>query len=700
MTLDEKIGQLTQIGPHFFLHDLNHELTGPVTELGISEEKIYLTGSILGIGNAREMKKIQEKYLAKSRHKIPLLFMADVVHGYETIFPVPLALSTSWDEDILFDSARVAAIEAQTAGINVTFAPMSDLSRDPRWGRVVEGFGEDPLLNEKFTQAMVRGFQNGDISQEGNLASCVKHFAAYGAAEAGRDYNTVDMSKRILHQHYLPGYKAGVDAGAKLMMTAFNVFDGVPATTNSYLLKDVLRNSWQFKGVVISDYASLKETIKHGTSENGYDAAVQGIQAGLDIEMATALYMQNLRKAVEAGDVDVQLIDEAVLRVLMLKKELGLFENPYKGMDLEKEKTLVLSDNHKMRAKKAADASIVLLKNENSILPLKNQKIALIGPYATSQAMMGPWSWHGKPENSRSIQSVLEEKAKVVYTNSAKNSQEIHAADYDKIKTADVIVLALGEAANHSGEAHSRSVIDLPKNQKSLIETFQKLGKPIVLILFNGRPLKLTDVEPQVDAIIEAFFPGTMAAESIVDILMGRVNPSAKLTMSFPRNEGQIPIYYNHLNTGRPFADAKDAYTSHYLDVENEPLYPFGYGLSYAQFNYQNLKLSKNHLKPNEIIVVSVDIKNDSDVAGFEIVQFYIRDHVAKVSRPVKELKQYQKIWFNPKEEKKVTFDVTINDLTYISNALETVYDTGRFSVFVGTNSISCLEAQFQLEKE
>lgn len=691
LTIEEKIGQMTMISPHFFLKDTKTEIAGPVAILGIGEKEIFETGSVLGIGDATEMIAVQKKYLEKSRHQIPLIFMADVIHGYETIFPVPLGLAASWNDELIELSARISAIEASTAGIHVTFAPMADLVRDPRWGRVVESYGEDSYLNGRFAALQVKGFQGKNIKKDGNIASCVKHFAAYGAAEAGKDYNTVDMSRLRLHQFYMSGYQKAIHAGAKMVMTSFNVFEGIPATANKYLLTDVLRKQWKFKGVTISDYASLRETITHGTSRDEYHATVNGITAGLDIEMATALYIKYVKEALEKGDITLKSIDDAVLRILKLKQACGLFDNPYKGASLQKEKQLVRHKKHLEASLKVAEESIVLLKNDQNIFPINKGKIALIGRYAQSGETNGPWSWHGSKHQNATLYDELSKVLNIHYVNDGTS------IDFDQVSLCDYVIIAAGEDKNQSGEAHSRSSIKLPDHQEEMIvDIHLKTGRPIGLVLFNGRPLNLTGVIDFVDGLIEAFFPGSMGAKALANIITGKVNPSGKLTMSFPRSVGQIPVYYNYLNTGRPLIKP-DQYKSYFLDLESTPLYPFGYGLSYSHFEYANLALSTNKLKGDEKLLVTVDVTNTSEVAGKEVVQLYIRDYVAQVSRPVLELIDFQKIQFLPNETKTVSFEITKDQLKYIGPKLNEVIDQGKIGVFVGGSSDKLISADFEL---
>jgi beta-glucosidase len=696
LSISEKIGQLMQLAPFLYIQDLKNEVAGHVEALHLNEAKIFASGSVLGIGSASEMIEVQKKYLAKSRHKIPLVFMADIIHGYKTIFPVPLALAASFNPELAKIVARVSALEASTSGIHVTFSPMADLTRDPRWGRTVESFGEDPYLVGRMAAAMVEGYQHDGIDKLGNIASCVKHFAAYGASEGGRDYNTVDLSRLALHSNYLNGYKQAIEANARLVMTAFNVVEGIPSTVNTYLLRTVLRDLWHFTGVTISDYDSLKQIMAHGVASNMKEAAYLGITAGLDIEMASTAYTNHLEALIQEGKVDIRLVDEAVLRILELKNDLGLFDNPYKGADLEKAETIVLSEEFMEESLKVAHESMVLLQNKG-VLPLKPQaKIALIGPYAQSRKTVGPWSWHGR----RDLHATLEEVffGQVVFCKDAVNMEDYDLYDIERIKTADVVILCLGEDERLSGEAHSRSSIDLPHNQANLLKMVKALDKPSVVVIFSGRPLILEGLLDS-DAILECFFLGSKSAQAIKDVLDGTVNPSGKLPISFPRNVGQIPVYYNHLNTGRPYLGPGDhnEYVSRYLDVENTPLFPFGFGLSYSKFDYQNLSLSEVSVTPNGSIDVSIDIHNDSDRSGMETVQLYIRDHYARVSRPVKELKQFQKLTIGAHATKSVTFHLTLKDWEYTLADGSVVYDSGTFSVMVGPSSDTVLKADFTL---
>ena len=539
LTLKEKIGQLTQLAPFLLMRDIHVEIAGYVRHLNLDEEKIFSIGSILGIGSAQDMIQVQTKYLEKSRHKIPLLFMSDIIHGYKTIFPVPLAMSTSFRPELATLAARISAKEAATAGIHVTFSPMADVSRDPRWGRVVEGFGEDALLTGDFAAAMVKGYQGDDLKKEDSIASCVKHFAGYGASEGGRDYNHVDVSRISLFQNYLPAYKKAIDAGARMIMTPFNTLGYVPCTTNKFLLRDVLRTLWRFDGVTISDYDSLQQTIAHGFSEDQKEAAKEGIFAGLDIEMASTCYLSHVEELIAKGEITLDLIDEAVLRILELKRDVGLFENPFKGANAALEEQLVYSKEHMEATLRVAHESMVLLNN-NGILPLKkNVKIALIGPYSESRSTVGPWSWHGRRDYHPTLAEALKDQS--IYVNSKESMDLYSDEEINELKQADVILCAIGEKERESGEAHSKTDLTIPRNQSSLVQLAKSLQKPCVVLLHHGRPLLLESIQ-EADAILDVFFLGSSHAEAVKDVLLGHVNPSGKLTMSYPRHGGQIPV--------------------------------------------------------------------------------------------------------------------------------------------------------------
>lgn len=707
MTLQEKIAQLIQLATPFYEGAINGgQITGPMAELGINKENVINSGSVLGASGAAEVRNIQNVHLKDNRLGIPLLMMADIVHGFKTIFPVPLAIGCSWDLEAAEKSAEIAAKEASVSGVHVTFAPMVDLVRDPRWGRVMESTGEDPYLNSEFARAFVRGFQGKDLTNETDrVAACVKHFAAYGAAEGGRDYNTVDMSERQLRESYLPAYKAALEEGCEMVMTAFNTVDGIPATGNKRLLRTLLREEMGFNGVLISDWGAVKEQIPHGIARDEKDAAENAIKAGVDIEMMTSCYAHHLESLVNDGKVEMSTIDEAVTRILELKEKLGLFENPYRGADTEREKEVVLSQSHREAAYELAVKSSVLLKNDG-ILPLnKGSKVALIGPFAESGDILGPWSWAGSKEEAFNLHAGM--SAKLISSNLLKakgcnvetGSDELLDEAFSKGKEADVIVLALGEDSEMSGEAGCRADIRLPHIQLELLTKMKELGKPVVVVLFNGRPLDLTGIEGQADAILEAWYPGTEGGRAVADLLFGDRNPTGKLTMSFPYTVGQVPVYYNHFNTGRP-KDAPDAqvrYVSQYLDIPNEPLYPFGYGLSYTEYEYSAPKLSSAVMTPDQPVTLSVSVMNTGKISGEEVVQLYIRDMVGEVVRPLKELKAFEKITLAPGETKTVEFTLTEEQLRYYHADLTFKSDEGEYTASIGGNSRDVQSAAFEL---
>lgn len=709
MTIDEKVSQLLQLATPFFkgASDRGY-ITGPMLEMGITEENIQNTGSVLGASGAKEVKNIQDTHLRDNRLGIPLLIMADIIHGFKTIFPVPLAIGCSWDLELAERSAEIAAKEAAVSGIHVTFAPMVDLVRDPRWGRVMETTGEDPFLNSEFGRAFVRGFQGKDLANDlDRVAACVKHFAAYGAPEGGRDYNTVNMSERQLRETYLPAYKAALDEGCEMVMTAFNTVDGIPATGNEQLMRDILRDEWGFDGVMISDWGAVKELILHGVAEDESEAALKALRAGVDIEMMTECYVNHVKDLINSGALEEKLLDESVLRILTLKNKLGLFENPHRAADEQQEKEVILSESHRLAARELAAKSCVLLKNED-ILPISSeQKVALIGPFAQNGDILGPWSWQGSQENAITLEQGLINKLTSANLIVAKGcgidsgnkedlNEAIHAAEQ-----ADLIILALGESSDMSGEAGSRADIRLPEEQLALVEELKKLNKPIVTVLFNGRPLDLHGVIDESNAVLEAWYPGTEGGTAIADILFGDVNPSGRLTMSFPYSVGQIPVYYNNYNTGRPktVENANDRYVSKYLDIPNEPLFPFGYGLSYSTFDYHGHSLSHNVMTPDKPITASVLVTNKADIAGEEVVQLYIRDIAGEIVRPLKELKAFEKIMLQPGETKSVHFTITEEQLRYYHKNLEFISDPGSFHIYIGSNSRDVSALTFKLEK-
>ncbi|WP_373470898.1 glycoside hydrolase family 3 N-terminal domain-containing protein [Carnobacterium alterfunditum] len=689
MTVEEKIGQMIQLSSDFY-NTTENEITGPMNEMYLTTEKMKTVGSVLGISGANQVKEIQQSHLEFSRLGIPLLFMADIVHGYRTIFPIPLGLASSWDPKLVEQTASIAAKEAAVAGLHVTFSPMVDLVRDARWGRVMESTGEDAYLNQQMARAFVRGYQGPKLKEDvTKLAACVKHFAAYGAPIAGREYNTVNMSERQLRENYLPAYKAAIDEGSRLVMTAFNTVDGIPATGNSWLMNEVLRKEMGFDGVLISDWGAIGELIAHGVAENLKEAGTLAFEAGVDIEMMSAAYSSELKGLIESGTLDETKLDTAVLRILELKNDLGLFENPYRGADAQKEAQEIFSHQNREAARISAEQSIVLLKNKN-VLPLRNDlKIALIGPNSQTHDLLGSWSWKGETAETPSLyEGMLKHVAAeqlVLITEADMLAQSADATLAD----VDVIVLALGETSEMSGEAASRTSITLPGNQLELVKAVRKAAKPVVATLFNGRPLDLSAIVEDVDGLVEAWFPGSEGGAALANVLFGAVNPSGKLTMSFPRTIGQVPMYYNQDKTGRPINETNktEKYLSKYLDVENTPLFPFGFGLSYTKFSYSALTFSHTTFTEEESVTVRVTVTNEGNVTGAEIIQLYVQDEVGKVVRPVKELKNFEKITLEPQTQKEVTFTLTAEALAYVHPDLTFAADSGTFKVMVGSDS-------------
>ena len=725
MTLDEKIGQMVQVVGDIFLFDNIDVSTGPLKNLELSDEMLYNVGSVLNIIGAERVRKVQDEYLSKNRLKIPVLFMDDVINGYKIAFPIPIAQGCSWNTKVIKKIARISAMESSIAGANVNYSPMVDLSRDARWGRVMEAIGgEDPHLGEIYARATVEAYQSKDISKLGNVASCVKHIAAYGAVEAGRDYNTVDMSEREFRQYYLPAYKSAIEANAELIMTSFNILNGIPATINKWLIQDLLRKELKFKGIVISDYGAIEETIIHGAAKDEKEAALKAIEAGVDIDLMSKVYANYLKElCVENKEIENK-VNESVLRILKLKNKLGLFENPYGNSNVEKEKVYLMNKQNLKVAKELSQETFVLLKNKDNILPLdKNKKIALIGPYVDNSAITGSWCMFSDRSKCTTILEAFKNKIdneKLFY---AKGTEILRQEEINKIfkadglptinienesekeeqlieeakeiaKKSEVIVMALGEHYRQSGEACSRSNIALPENQIKLINELKKLNIPMVMILFNGRPIQLNNVEDKLDGILDVWFPGTMGAEAITEMILGEANPSGKLTMSFPQNVGQCPIYYNHYNTGRPHIHNL-RYVSRYQDIPTESFYPFGFGLSYCNFKYKNLKLNKKEIKENDTITVTVEIENQSNNEGYEVVQLYIQDLYASVVRPVKELKAFKKEYFKPHETRQIKFEINVEMLKFWNEHLEYKTEEGEFKVYVGTDSVDVLEDTF-----
>ncbi|MCE3200732.1 beta-glucosidase BglX [Paenibacillus sonchi] len=708
MTLEEKIAQLLQLAAPFYDEPGDEsEITGPMEELGIKYDTKRAVGSVLGIAGAKKMMAVQKEHLAGSRLGIPLLFMADIVHGFKTIFPIPLAIGCSWDPELAEQSAGIAARESAVSGLHVTFAPMVDLVRDARWGRVMESTGEDPYLNAVFAKAFVQGFQGDNLKDDvSRVAACVKHFAAYGLVEGGREYNTVDLSERQLREYYLPAYKSAVDAGVEMVMTSFNTVNGIPATGNRSLMRGLLRDEWGFDGVVISDWAAIKEIIAHGAAEDEKEAAFKAISSGVDIDMMTTSYVNHLPELVAEGLVDEALIDEAVLRILALKEKLGLFENPMRGADPELEQQIVYSQEHRKVSQRLAEKSSVLLKNDG-VLPLQaGQRVALIGPFAASGDILGWWSWQGSQETAvqlgESMQKVSGDPGNVVISEGCSIDTITEAGLAEAVKAAaaaEIIVLALGEASEMSGEGGSRSDIRLPEAQLELVREMKKLGKPVVAVLFNGRPLDLHGVYDAADAVLEAWFPGSEGGAALADILYGKVNPSGRLSMSFPYSAGQIPVYYNAYNTGRPkpVEHTDNRYISQYIDIPNEPLLPFGFGLSYTSFAFEGFSLSSDLMSADRPLEARVTVTNTGSMAGTETVQLYIRDMSGETVRPVKELKDFRQVQLHPGESREVVFQIEESQLRYHHSDLTFSSDPGMFTVYVGANSRDTQSATFRL---
>lgn len=727
MTLEEKIGQL------------NLPVTGEITTGQAKSSDIATKikrGEVGGLFNLKGVDKIRDvQHLAveNSRLGIPLLFGMDVIHGYETIFPIPLGLSCTWDIPTIEESARIAAVEASADGISWTFSPMVDISRDPRWGRVSEGSGEDPFLGALIARAMVRGYQGKDMSRNDEIMACIKHFALYGAAEAGRDYNTVDMSRQRMFNDYMLPYQAGVEAGAGSVMASFNEVEGVPATANKWLMTDVLRGAWGFNGFVVTDFTGISEMIEHGIGDL-QTVSARAINAGVDMDMVSEGFIGTLKKSVEEGKVSVETVNTACRRILEAKYKLGLFDNPYKYCDLKRPARDIFTKEHRATARKIAGESFVLLKNEGlsptlaPVLPLSpTGTIAVIGPLANTRSNMpGTWSVAAVLDKSPSLVEGLTEwvgnQGKILY---AKGSNLIGDAAYEERATmfgrslnrdnrtdqqlldealkiasqADVIVAALGESSEMSGESSSRTNLNLPDVQHTLLEALLKTGKPVVLVLFTGRPLVLNWEQEHVPAILNVWFGGSEAGPAIGDVLFGAVNPGGKLTMTFPKSVGQIPLYYAHKNTGRPLKEGKwfEKFRSNYLDVDNDALYPFGYGLSYTTFRFSDITLNRSSIGMDNELVASVTVTNTGDRAGSEVVQLYIRDLVGSVTRPVKELKGFEKIYLQPNESRTVRFTIAPEMLKFYNADLKFVAEPGDFDVMIGPDSRNVKTARFTL---
>lgn len=700
MTLEEKIGQMT-------LYTTDWGSTGPTIREGYEEDiRTGHCGALFNSHTAAFTRHLQEIAVKESRLGIPLIFGFDVIHGYKTIFPIPLAEACSWDLTAIERSAAIAAGEASAAGLHWTFAPMVDISRDPRWGRVMEGAGEDPWLGAQVARARVRGFQGNGFANADRVVACVKHFAGYGAPIAGREYNTVDMSERYFRDFYFPTYKAAVEAGARTVMTSFNDFDGVPATANTWLLTDLLRKEIGFTGFVVTDYTSINEMVNHGFAEDDAHAGTLAVNAGVDMDMQGAVYHRYLKAAVEAGKVSRTRIDEAVRHILTVKYELGLFDDPYRFCDTLREKSVMYAPAHLEAARDMARKSMVLLKNANDLLPLKKTlSVALVGPLAADGAQqLGAWSGSGEGERCVSVLTALEELSRrngfaLRYARGCEIATDDQSGFSDALAAArqsDVIVAVLGEHRDMSGEAAARADISLPGQQEALLRALRETGKPIVVVLMNGRPLAIPDVDAQADALVEAWFPGTMGGPAIADILYGEYAPAGKLAMTFPRHVGQVPIFYNQKSTGRPF-DPNSKWTSKYLDLPNTPLYPFGYGLTYTTFAYSDLKLDRSTFGMDDQVTASVTVTNTGVRSGEEVVQWYIRDLVGSTTRPVKELKGFEKITLAPGERKTVSFRFSSADLAFHTAGKGFAAEPGVFWIMAGPNSAEGLQQEIRL---
>ena len=721
MTLQEKIGQLN-------LPVSGEIVTGQAKSSDVAGKirKGQVGGlfNVKGVENIREVQKIA---VEQSRLKIPLLFGMDVIHGYETVFPIPLALSCSWDMEAIKESACIAAKESSADGICWTFSPMVDICRDPRWGRMAEGGGEDPYLGSEISAAMVKGYQGDDLTDKNTIMACVKHFALYGAPEAGRDYNTVDMSHLSMFNNYFPPYKAAIDAGVGSVMTSFNVVDGIPATGNKWLMTDVLRDRWGFDGFVVTDYTAISEMIAHGMGDLQQVSAMS-LSAGTDMDMVADGFLTTLEKSLKEGKVTMAEIDKACRRILEAKYKLGLFDDPYKYCDASRVKKDIFTAENRTVARKIATETFVLLKNENNLLPLQRKgKIALVGPLANTKANMpGTWSVAAASDKYNSLYESMKQslagKAEVLYAKGSnlmydaqreaeatmfgremrdpRSAQELLDEALNVASQADVIVAAVGESSEMSGESSSRTNLEMPDAQRDLLTALKKTGKPVVLVYFAGRSTVMTWEQENFQAILHVWFGGSEAADAICDVVFGDVSPSGKLTTTFPKNVGQIPLYYNHLNTGRPLEAGKwfSKFRSNYLDIDNDPLYPFGYGLSYTTFRYGDLQLSNNSMNERGKITASVTVTNTGNYDADEIVQMYIRDMVGSVARPVKELKGFERIHLKKGESRTVSFDITAKQLKFYNSALNWVCEPGEFEVMVGGNSRDVQTKKFSLQ--
>jgi len=725
MSLDEKIGQMLQLTGNFFSDD--GLATGPMADMNLCEEQVNNTGSILSTVGAAKLRDIQDRYMKKQPHNIPLMFMADVINGYRTVFPIPLAQGCSFNPDLSEKMASIAAKESARAGLHVTFSPMVDLVRDARWGRVMESTGEDVYLNGQFARAMVNGYQGDSIGDKDKISACIKHFAGYGAPVAGRDYNQVELSERTLSEDYMPAYKEGIDAGARMVMTSFNTLGRIPSTGNKKLMRDVLRDEYGFDGVLISDWAAIQELIPHGVAKDASEAAFLGVQAGVDIDMVTNIYINNLKALVEEGKVPEKWIDECTYRILSIKNELGLFENPYKDADEEYDEQSAADTAHIDFARKALPETFVLLKNDG-ILPLKDEAgqtdknhIAFIGPYMYSKDVCGSWTlFNNKEDNVTLAQGIEDRKLTTKYTVdegcttlapcqhmagfqgpvdnpvTEEELEKMMATAVEHAANADLVVLALGEHNQMTGEGGSRTEIGLPEHQLELFRRVVAVNPNVVVVNFSGRPMDLREISKKSRALLQVWFPGTQSGHAVMDVLFGDASPSGRLSMSFPFNVGQVPVYYSEFHTGRMYYNDDNRFTSRYIDAPNKPLYVFGYGLDYTEYKYSNIKLSSDKITDDCPITVSVDVTNTGDRAGKEVVQMYIQDMVGSVVRPLRQLKGFKKMDIAAGETVTVSFEISTDMLKFYDIDMNYVVEPGDFKVYIGHDSDADLAADFK----
>lgn len=695
MTLDEKIGQLNLYNANMFI-DSQAGITGPLVNAGLTSDDIYRVGSIHNYHNANEMRALQDKHLEGDRHKIPMLFLMDVIHGYRTIYPIPLGLGCSFDENLVEECSRMAAKEAAAGGVFVNYAPMVDYCRDARWGRIMETCSEDAKVNEIMGAAQVRGYRGEGLNRTDTVASCVKHFAAYGGAEAGRDYNNVELSEHALREFYLPAYKACIDAGADMVMPSFNSLNGLPATVNPWLLKKILFDEWNFKGIVVTDYNAIGELITHGVAENGKTAAKLAFQNGNHIDMVSSNYMKYLKELVEEGEIREDLIDDAVMRVLKLKQDLGLFEDPYRGASMEKEMATCLTAEHRAIARKAVEESAVLLKNDH-VLPFSKdiKRVAIIGPYADNKMLLSWWRCHGEYEDTvtvkEGVRNLLPDVEIICERGCGNEWNDTDKSGFEEAlqaaRNADAVILCIGEHGEYVGEGNCRTDLDLPGVQNELAELVIKENKNTAVLLFAGRPLSINKLDSIAPAILNVWHPGTEGGNAAARLLFGEANPCGKLSVSFPKSVGQCPIYYNHPNTGRPKIKpelVREINRSNYIDCGNLPLYSFGFGLSYSNFVYEGMTLRKKEMSADETITVSVTVYNNSNVSGSEVVQLYMRDLFASNVRPVQQLMDFKKVKFDAFQRKTITFTVKEEMLRFWNNENKLVSEKGEFQIFVG----------------